>query len=111
MEALTLLTSAQGAFQAHVLAARLAAEGIESQLRGAGAGPYGLTVGDFGRVDLYVPAERVAEASMVLLADEADAALRVTPPRPRRATWPRWVVVVAVLVAALAPVVRLLTGS
>jgi hypothetical protein len=53
--AMTLLTSVAGTFRAHVLLARLESEGIDAQLRGATSGPYGVTVGDLARVDVYVP--------------------------------------------------------
>ena len=46
-----------GAFRARVLAARLESEGIDAQLRGALESPYGLTMGDMARVDVYVPEE------------------------------------------------------
>ena len=49
------LTSVSGSFSAHLVAARLQSEGIDVQLRGALDGPYGLTVGDMARVDVFVP--------------------------------------------------------
>jgi len=66
------LTSLQGSFRAHVLAARLLDEGFDVELRGALDGPYGLTVGDLARVDLYVPGDQIEEACIVLLATEVD---------------------------------------
>jgi hypothetical protein len=66
------LTSLQGTFRAHVLAARLLDEGFDVELRGALDGPYGLTVGDLARVDVYVPDDQIEEASMVLLVTEVD---------------------------------------
>jgi hypothetical protein len=66
------LTSLQGSFRAHVVAARLVDEGFDVELRGALDGPYGLTVGDLARVDVYVPGDQIAEASIVLLATEVD---------------------------------------
>jgi len=66
------LTSLQGTFRAHVLAARLLDEGFDVELRGALDGPYGLTVGDLARVDVYVPGDQLEEASMVLLVTEVD---------------------------------------
>jgi hypothetical protein len=65
------LTSLQGSFRAHVLAARLIDEGFDVELRG-GDSSYGLTVGDLARVDVYVPGDQIEEASMVLLATEVD---------------------------------------
>jgi hypothetical protein len=69
------LTWVAGAFRAQVLAARLESEGIDAQLRGALASPYGLTVGDMARVDVYVPEDQLDDAKYVLLADEVDATL------------------------------------
>ncbi len=66
------LTSLQGTFRARVLAARLLDEGFDVELRGALDGPYGLTVGDLARVDVYVPGDQIEEASMVLLVTEVD---------------------------------------
>jgi hypothetical protein len=66
------LTSLQGTFRAHVLAARLVDEGFDVELRGALDGAYGLTVGDLARVDVYVPGDQLEEASMVLLVTEVD---------------------------------------
>jgi len=72
---MTLLTSVGGSFRGHVLLARLESEGIDAQLRGAVNGPYGLTMGDMARVDVYVPAEQLDDARYVLLADEVDASM------------------------------------
>jgi hypothetical protein len=69
------LTWVAGAFRAQVLAARLESEGIDAQLRGALASPYGLTVGDMARIDVYVPEDQLDDARYVLLADEVDATL------------------------------------
>jgi Putative prokaryotic signal transducing protein len=69
------LTWVAGAFRAQVLLARLESEGIDAQLRGALASPYGLTVGDMARVDVYVPEDQLDDAKYVLLADEVDATL------------------------------------
>jgi hypothetical protein len=55
-----------------VLAARLTDEGFDVELRGALAGPYGVTVGELARVDVYVPRDQVEEASLVLLVNEVD---------------------------------------
>ncbi len=81
---MTRLTSVNGAFGAHVLAARLVDEGFDVELRGAvRGGPYGLSVGDTGRVDVYVPEDQIEEASYVLLVTEVENALD-DEPRPRR---------------------------
>ena len=64
-----------GTFGAHVLAARLADEGFDVELRGPATVPTeGLTFGDMARVDVYVPDDQIDEASYVLLVDEVDEA-------------------------------------
>jgi hypothetical protein len=103
------LTWVSGSFSAHVLHARLRSEGIDAELRGPVDGPYALTVGDLGRVDVYVPADQMDDAQLVLLVDEVDAALAAprewggTPKAP--APWARGAVVAALIVAAVAPIV------
>jgi hypothetical protein len=69
------LTWVAGVFRAEVLVARLESEGIDAQLRGSLTNPYGLTVGDMARVDVYVPEDQLDDAKYVLLADEVDATL------------------------------------
>ena len=68
------LTWVSGAFAARVLAARLRDEGIDAELRGALDSPYGFTVGDMARVDVFVPHDQAADAQLVMLAIEVDAA-------------------------------------
>jgi hypothetical protein len=99
------LTSVCGTFEARVLAARLYDEGIDAELRGALDSPYGFTVGDLARVDVYVPTDQARDAQLVLLATEVDAATELPEPRYGRGpvTWPFWIVLAAVVVAALAP--------
>jgi hypothetical protein len=96
------LTSVNGTFGAHVLAARLEDEGFDVELRGPGTGPYGqgLTIGDMARVDVYVPDDQLDEASYVLLVTEVDSVLDDDPP-PRRVSWSVWRVVAAVLLFAV----------
>jgi hypothetical protein len=99
------LTSVCGTFEARVLAARLYDEGIDAELRGALDSPYGFTVGDMARVDVYVPTDQAQDAQLVLLAIEVDAATELPEPRYGAApiTWPFWIVLAAVVFAALAP--------
>ena len=92
--AMTRLTSVYGSFRARVMAARLEYEGFDVQLRGALDSPYGLTVGEMARVDLYVPDEQFDEASLMLLVSEVDEADEILdddrPPiraRPVPVTW------------------------
>jgi hypothetical protein len=102
------LTSVCGSFEARVLAARLYDEGIDAELRGALDSPYGFTVGEMARVDIYVPTDQAQDAQYVLLAIEVDAATELPEPRygARPLTWPFWIVLVAVVLAALAPLVH-----
>ena len=102
------LTSVCGSFEARVLAARLYDEGIDAQLRGALDSPYGFTVGDMARIDVYVPVDQAQDAQLVLLATEVDAATELPEPRAgsRPITWPFWIVLVAVVVASLSPLVH-----
>ena len=83
-ETMTWLTSVHGSFGAHVLAARLGSEGFDVELRGAVDSPYALTLGDLGRVDVYVLADQVHDASYVLLVNEVDATLDEEPEERRR---------------------------
>lgn len=75
-----LLTSVGGSFPAHVLAARLRAEGIDVELHGALQTAYPLSVGELGRVDVYVPEAQLDDARYVLIAAEVDEALDPEPP-------------------------------
>ena len=107
-----LLTWVGGSFAARVLAARLESEGIDVELRGALDGPYGLTVGDMARVDLFVPTDQMDDAKLVLLSDEVDAAFE-DPPRPIEAPparWPLWTALVLLVAAVAAPVLRYLVN-
>ena len=102
------LTAVHGSFTAHVLRARLCSEGIDAELRGAIDSPYAVTIGDLARVEVYVPAEQMEDAQLVMLAGEVDAALAA----PRewggtrlRGRFVRWAALTALVAAALAPVV------
>jgi len=104
------LTWVAGAFRARVLAARLESEGIDAQLRGAFDSPYGLTMGDLARVDVYVPEDQLADARYVLLADEVDATFTAPTdgwdagaesPTVRRGRWVRWGAAALLAVAVL----------
>jgi hypothetical protein len=87
------------------MAARLQDEGFDVQLRGALDSPYGLTVGEMARVDVYVPEDQFDEASLVLLVSEVDEADEILdddrpPPwtRPRPVVWAS-VLILFVLIA------------
>src|SRR4051794_5528525 len=66
---MVLLRTVPSAFHAHVLAARLGADGIPTHLRGAVDGPYPM-----GDVMVYVVHDDLAVAQELLLADEVEAA-------------------------------------
>jgi len=102
------LTWVHGAFTAHVLAARLQSEGIDVALRGAVGGPYGLTVGDLARVDLYVPEDQLDDAQLVLIASEVDDAMALPEPVGAGAAGPSWTWVAAVVLVAAAVAAPLL---
>jgi hypothetical protein len=109
---MTRLTSVSGAFRAQVMAARLESEGFDVVLRGALNSPYGLTVGDMARVDLYVPDDQVDEASFALLVtevDEADKILDDDRP-PIRDPWVarRWAAATILFVMIAGPVLLVL---
>jgi|SRR6266567_3440453 len=103
------LTWVSGSFSAHVVRARLHSEGIDAELRGPVDGPYVLTVGEMARVDVYVPADQMEDAQLVLLVDEMDAAIAAprewggTPKTP--APWTRCAALFALLAGVLTPVV------
>jgi hypothetical protein len=106
------LTWVAGAFRAQVLAARLESEGIDAQLRGALASPYGLTMGDMARVDVFVPEDQLEDAKYVLLVDEVDATLAAPSDwwdagteRPRRGRWIAWVAAALLATCVLGAVV------
>jgi hypothetical protein len=73
------LTTAGSTFEARVLAARLGAEGILTELRGASDGPYPLP----WPVEVLVPADELEAAREILLADQVDAMFdEAAPPAP-----------------------------
>ncbi len=84
------LTTVVGSFHGRIVAARLSAEGVSSELRGLSDGPYPFP----GEVDVLVPADQLELAREILLADAVDAAFQETgdparrgrrrPPRRRR---------------------------
>lgn len=108
------LTWVSGSFSAHLLAARLHSEGIDVQLRGALDSPYGLTMGEMARVDVFVPEDQLDDARLVMLANEVDQVL--APPREwggedattGRRRWPLWVALGLLALVAFAPLLRLL---
>jgi hypothetical protein len=74
---MVLLRTVPSSFHARVLAARLGADGIVTQLRGPGEGPYPM-----GDVRVYVRDEDLEVARELLLADEVEAAFEEGPNHP-----------------------------
>jgi hypothetical protein len=105
------LTTVGGSFAGHVIAARLAAEGLTVKLRGAVDGPYQFTVGDMSRVDVFVPEDELDDAKLVLLSDEVDFVLDLPPQReaPSNGRGGRafWVVLVTLVLLGVFPIVEL----
>jgi hypothetical protein len=107
---MTCLTSVYGSFRAEVIAAHLASEGFDVQLRGALHSPYALTVGEMARVDIYVPDDQIEDAQLVLLVsevDEADVILDDDRPPIRDPYVPRWWVFATIAFLILAGPVAL----
>jgi hypothetical protein len=90
------LATVRSTFHARVIAARLGAEGIVTDLRGNVDGIYPM-----GDVHVFVPEEDLESAQELLLADEVESAFD-EPPVDDNGTTPRelWVLLVAVLVLA-----------
>ncbi len=63
------LTTVGSMFEARVVMARLGAEGILTQLRGGGEGPYPLP----GPVEVLVVVDQAGEARELMLADQVEA--------------------------------------
>jgi hypothetical protein len=112
--AMARLTSTGGSFAARVVEARLQAEGITVELRGAIDGPYQFTVGDMSRVDVFVPVDQLEDAKLVLLVDEVDSVLELPPQRERPSDpWGDrafWVMLVAIVLLGVVPIARMALG-
>jgi hypothetical protein len=90
------LITVSSTFHARVIAARLGAEGILSDLRGNVDGPYPM-----GDVHVYVPEDELDAASELLLADEVESVFDDgADVADGGRVWELWVVVAAILVAA-----------
>jgi hypothetical protein len=114
MRQMELLTSVYGSFTARVLVARLYDEGIDAELRGPVDSPYGLTIGDLARIDVFVPPDQVEDARFVLLVNEVEEATTL-PERPRLrrglAVWGAALAAVCALGALAAPFAHWLSGT
>lgn len=61
------LTEVDGELNAEIIRGLLEAQGIPVNLSQEGAGKvYGLTIGEFGRVEILVPSDYLAQAQQVL---------------------------------------------
>ena len=109
------LTSVHGTFHGRVIAARLGAEGILTELRGAVDGLYPV----MGRVDVWVDANELDDARALLLADEVEAAFaeaapeEAAPDEALRAAWMArrrarlvWALVAAIVLVSLVATTR-----
>jgi hypothetical protein len=86
------LMSVPNAFHARVIAARLGAAGVLTELRGNVDGPY--PVGD---AHVYVPEDELSLAQELLLADEVEDALGGGADVDLRTPPALWLVLVAIL--------------
>ncbi len=94
------LTTVTGLFHARVVAARLGADGILTELRGDVGATYPLG----GQVEVFVESELAEEARHLLLADEAAAALAAadeSAPGPRPRILRGWLTLAWTLIALL----------
>ena len=88
-------------FHARVIAARVGAEGILTELRGSVDGPYPM-----GDVHIYVPEIDLPVAQELLLADEIESAFDDEALDDDRAAPRTWLVVGALLVVSALLVLR-----
>jgi hypothetical protein len=96
------LATVGSSFHARVIAARLGAEGIVTDLRGNIDGMYPM-----GDVHVYVDEDDLAEAQELLMADEVESAFD-EPEEPAGGPTPRelWIVLGAILAIAAVIFVR-----
>jgi hypothetical protein len=92
------LCTANGSFHARVIAARLGADGILTQLRGDSTGPYPLE----HEVEVLVPVDDLDVARELLLVDDIEAPVDRLPRRPPSLIWILVVVLVLLSFAAAA---------
>jgi len=99
------LTTAQGSFHAGVIAARLGAEGILTEVVGAPSGIYPFPA----PVQVLVNEDDLPAASELLMADEVEAVfdgVQVRPPLLRRAPLLIWVGLFTLLAWTVVATVR-----
>ena len=96
------LLTVSSSFQAQVIAARLGADGIVTELRGAVGGPYPI-----GDVAVFVSDDGLEAARELLLADEVESSFAAPAEgdaeRPlSSAAWMPWLAVALLVLFALA---------
>jgi len=90
------ILTVRNTFHARVVAARLGAEGILTELRGNVDGPYPM-----GDVHVYVTEDDLEEARELLMADEVESAFDESDDEPDTRTPPElWIVLATILVIA-----------
>ena len=100
------LATVQSGFEAKVMAARLGAEGIVWELRGAVDGPYPM-----GPVTVLVEEGELDVARELLLVDEVEASFDAGRDRAERPPILVWLAVAAVVVVATSALLRVLVAT
>jgi hypothetical protein len=95
------LCTAKGSFHARVIAARLGADGILAELRGAVDGPYPID----HSVEVLVSVDELDVARELLLVDDIEAPDAAFPRATRRRVW--FLIAVLVLASFCATVAHL----
>jgi hypothetical protein len=72
-------------------------------------------MGDLARVDVFVPEDQLDDAELVMLATAVDEALAAPsewagPGAHRSRRWPLWVALALLIVAGVAPMLRMIGG-
>ncbi len=96
------LTTVGDVATAHVLKARLEAEGIPVRIHGFSLGPYPMTVGELAETELWVLSDRVEQTSEILLDAEVNDALGPVerPPTPEASAGMGWKLVATIVAVA-----------
>ena len=97
------LATVQSGFEAKVMAARLGAEGIVWELKGAVDGPYPM-----GPVTVLVDEHDIDVARELLLVDEVEAAFEAGDEHVGRPPIFVWLAIAAVVVVATSTLLRVL---
>ena len=95
------LATVSSSFHARVIAARVGAEGMVTELRGAVDGPYPM-----GEVHVYVAEDDLPCAQELLMADEVESAFDTADDNLELRSPALWIVIAAIVVAASVLFVR-----